>query len=177
MPSRPQLLTGDVGQVEAVRGEAPPGRALHVPSEPDALHVMQPPVQALLQQTPSTQNPLEQSAAQEQAWPAAFFAPGEPHEPSRGTPVSAGPSTPACASRDEASCPGCPAPPSPAIWCPPPLQPLTIKAAQTAPIAPQDDFNTMEHFPLHHQTRVSGKIRSAQSEEIWPSRRGKVAGG
>ena len=80
MPSRPQLLAAAIGQVVDVRGSIPLGRAVHVPSELDALHVMQPPVQALLQQTPSTQKPLAQSPAHEQAWPTAFFVPDESHE-------------------------------------------------------------------------------------------------
>jgi hypothetical protein len=75
VPSSPQLLAGDIGQVAAVRGGAPPGRGVQVPSEPEALQVRQPPVQALLQQTPSTQNPLAQSDAHEQACPAVFLAP------------------------------------------------------------------------------------------------------
>jgi hypothetical protein len=89
LPSRRQLLAGEAGHAEASRGSAPFVRGTQVPGDPSAAQVMQAPVQAWLQQTPSAQNPLAQSLAQLHAWPAVFLAP----ELQEASGV-AGPSTP-----------------------------------------------------------------------------------
>jgi hypothetical protein len=59
-PSSPQVETSDFGQLESVRGCAPGGRLMHVPGLAVVVdeQVWQPPVQAVSQQTFSTQNPL-----------------------------------------------------------------------------------------------------------------------
>ena len=51
-------------------GATPAGTNPQIPGDPGVLHALQVSVQALLQQTPSTQNPLTQSPAQPHA--AAF---------------------------------------------------------------------------------------------------------
>ena len=53
----------------AWRGRAPAARATHVPTAPGATQVLQPSTQALVQQIPSTQNPLRQDALPAQAAP------------------------------------------------------------------------------------------------------------
>jgi len=73
LPSRPQLLAGEAGQADACRGSAPLVRGKQVPAEPSAEQVMQAAVQAWLQQTPSTQNPLAHSLAHPQDRPAVFL--------------------------------------------------------------------------------------------------------
>jgi hypothetical protein len=45
---------------------------VQVPIDPATLHALQVPVQAVLQQIPSTQKPLVQSLGQAQAWPVAM---------------------------------------------------------------------------------------------------------
>jgi hypothetical protein len=73
-PSNPQLETREVVQVVASRGVPPSVRFTQLPTMPVAAQVLQPSVQAVSQQTPSTQWPLEHSALQPHA--AAFaFAP------------------------------------------------------------------------------------------------------
>ena len=47
---------------------------MQVPTAVSAEHVMHVSVQALLQQTPSTQKPVVHCDVPEQAWPLAFFA-------------------------------------------------------------------------------------------------------
>ena len=69
VPSRPQPLAAEATHVLAVRGLPPGWMPMHMPADSSAVQVMQPSVQAVLQQTPSTQKPLAQSAAQAQAWP------------------------------------------------------------------------------------------------------------
>ena len=54
-------------------GSAPPGgTGAQVPSEVETAQLRQPPVQAVVQQTPSAQNPLLHSLAAEQGWPGAL---------------------------------------------------------------------------------------------------------
>jgi hypothetical protein len=75
VPSVPQVLTSDLGQVEAERGARPFGTNVHVPIEPctsQRLHVSP---QAVSQQTPSMQKPDWQSLLQPQAWPLTTLAP------------------------------------------------------------------------------------------------------
>ena len=56
----------------ASRGVEPAGTKAHTPGELGVLQDLQVPVQALLQQRPSTQKPLAQSPAQPQARPLAL---------------------------------------------------------------------------------------------------------
>jgi|SRR5665213_153049 len=138
VPSVPQVATGCTGQSEGLRGMAPDVRLVHVPSEPLAAQVWQPPVQALLQQTPSTQNPLWHCPLQAQAAPAACLAPLEPHascEPSVPPSTWVAPPAPSCG---ETSCDPS-VPPSGtggAAWWPlllQPASPANTKAAASAP--------------------------------------------
>jgi hypothetical protein len=75
VPSRLQLDAAPMGHSLARRGVAPVGTTSQVPSEPGRLHDMHVPVHAELQQTPSTQNPLPHSAAQEQGCPRFVWPP------------------------------------------------------------------------------------------------------
>ena len=72
VPSRPQLDGSEAGQVLASRGGEPAGTEAQTPGELGVLQDLQVPVQALLQQRPSTQKPLAQSPAQPQARPLAL---------------------------------------------------------------------------------------------------------
>jgi hypothetical protein len=113
IPSSPQLETSEAGQVLATRGGLPTGMNPHRPGELGVLQDLQVSVQALLQQTLSTQKPLAQSPAQPQAIPLplcmAFVL----------LQVTAGPS----AARSM--------PPSPGGLLPWLWQPTTIAAART----------------------------------------------
>jgi hypothetical protein len=71
VPSRPQVDGSDAGQVAAVRGFPPAGTNEQIPCAPAVLQDLHVSVQALLQQTPSTQNPLPQSPSHPQAAPLA----------------------------------------------------------------------------------------------------------
>jgi len=61
VPSNPQVAGACTGQSPARRGGEPATRSRHIPTAPGAEQVWQPPLQADVQQTPSTQNPLAQS--------------------------------------------------------------------------------------------------------------------
>jgi hypothetical protein len=61
VPSRPQLATPSSGH--SLRGSAPTGTLVHVPTLPSTAHDWQSPEQSERQQTPSEQKPLLQSAA------------------------------------------------------------------------------------------------------------------
>ncbi len=67
LPSRPQVLAAVAAQVVALRGLPPAAMPTHDPAFPGAEHVLHPSVQAVLQHTPSTQNPLAQSVPHVQA--------------------------------------------------------------------------------------------------------------
>jgi hypothetical protein len=90
VPSRPHTVASVVGHIEATRGAMPFGTKLQIPGEPGALQVLQVSPHAALQQMPSTQKPLWQSAAHPQACPFALFAPGV------GLQAVGGPSPPSC---------------------------------------------------------------------------------
>jgi len=74
-PSKPQVVGNVVTQVVESRGVAPTARFAHVPAGAlgDA-QLLQPPVHASVQQTPSTQKPLAHSALQVHGIPGAFAA-------------------------------------------------------------------------------------------------------
>jgi len=76
VPSSPQVDSSDAGQRLASRGAPPAGTNEQVPGDPCTSHALQVSVQDVLQQTPSTQNPLAHSPAQPQAWP--FILPPAP---------------------------------------------------------------------------------------------------
>jgi len=69
VPSSPQLDVAATGQTLGVRGAPPAGTALQFPGDPWTLQAIHVPVQAVLQQTPSTQKPLWQSRSQPQVSP------------------------------------------------------------------------------------------------------------
>jgi hypothetical protein len=90
VPSSPQLDMADAAQSAAARGAPPAGTAVQMPGDPWTLHAMQVPVQAVLQQTPSTQKPLWQSLSQPHVSaiipalvPPAVQPPGLSADPSR----------------------------------------------------------------------------------------------
>jgi hypothetical protein len=58
VPSSPQVEASALGQTLAARGGRPLGTNEQVPGDCGVLHALQVSVQAVLQQTPSTQNPL-----------------------------------------------------------------------------------------------------------------------
>jgi hypothetical protein len=67
--------------MSGVRGASPAATKLHVPGADFVLHDLQVSLQALLQQTPSTQNPLAQAAPHAHAAPlAALVPPSRPQE-------------------------------------------------------------------------------------------------
>ena len=73
MPSQPHVEVSATGQVVRSRGFVPAEMNVQTPIDPGAPHVLHDSVQATLQQRPSTQYSLEQSAPPEHAWPLAFF--------------------------------------------------------------------------------------------------------
>jgi hypothetical protein len=97
VPSIPQVDTSVAGQSVASRGAPPAGTNVQTPGDPWVLQARHLSVQAVLQQTPSTQKPLWQSLAQAQLspgfpvppasavqWPASVDAsmrPGGPPPP------------------------------------------------------------------------------------------------
>jgi hypothetical protein len=58
VPSSPQLDSSVAGQTSGARGAPPAGTRAQIPGDPCTLQERQVPVQAVLQQTPSTQKPL-----------------------------------------------------------------------------------------------------------------------
>jgi hypothetical protein len=72
VPSNPQPEASDLRQVAGTRGATPAATKAHRPGELGVLQDLQVSVQALLQQTPSTQKPLAQSPAQAQVTPLAL---------------------------------------------------------------------------------------------------------
>jgi hypothetical protein len=78
MPSRPHVVASVAAQSSGLRGGAPFGVNEHTPGDCGLLHTLQVSPHALSQQTPSTQNPLAQSAAQPQARPFALCAAAAP---------------------------------------------------------------------------------------------------
>jgi hypothetical protein len=111
-------------------GSTPAGVIVQVPSDVASAHVMQAPLQAMLQQSPSTQKLLLHSAAQPHARPLSFLAPLLPHPPSgaRGRSAVPPPSvlTTIMSTAPPSRPPRPPTPPSgePPLLCPPP-QPAT----------------------------------------------------
>jgi hypothetical protein len=71
VPSGPQVEAALFGHTSAVRGGSPAATKLQIPGAAVVPHDLQVSVQALLQQTPSTQNPLLQSAGPVQDVPLA----------------------------------------------------------------------------------------------------------
>jgi hypothetical protein len=75
VPSSPHVETSALGHTLAARGAAPFATNEHVPGAAVVLHALHVSAQAVLQQTPSTQNPLVQSPPHPHASPFAFFIP------------------------------------------------------------------------------------------------------
>jgi hypothetical protein len=90
VPSRPHVETSTLGHTLAAGGGEPFGTKEQVPGAAAVLHALHVAAQAVLQQTPSTQNPLTQSPPQPQAWPLASCIPPVPLHA-----TSAAPSVPA----------------------------------------------------------------------------------
>jgi hypothetical protein len=67
LPSRPQVDTSELAQVDGVRGGSPAGTNVHTPGALATLQALHVSLHSLLQHTPSTQKPLTQSAAHMQA--------------------------------------------------------------------------------------------------------------
>jgi hypothetical protein len=80
VPSRPQDEGGLTGQTLATDGATPAATNEQTPGAEGVLQDLQVSVQALVQQTPSTQKPLVQSALQPQAAPLVLRAPPSAHD-------------------------------------------------------------------------------------------------
>jgi hypothetical protein len=78
VPSSPQVEISAFGHMPGARGAAPFATKVHVPGADWVLHALHVSPQAVLQQTPSTQNPLTQSPPHPQACPLAFRIPAVP---------------------------------------------------------------------------------------------------
>jgi hypothetical protein len=78
VPSLPQVEAAVVGQ--SLRGSDPRSAGTHLPKFVVAPQVMHVPVQALSQQTPSTQKPLSQSSAAAQVVPLVSWGMHAPPE-------------------------------------------------------------------------------------------------
>jgi hypothetical protein len=74
VPSSPQVVGSDAAQVLASRGGVPAAANVQLPIAVGAAHVRHVSVQAVLQQTPSTQKPLPHSTPQVHACPFSFCA-------------------------------------------------------------------------------------------------------
>jgi hypothetical protein len=66
VPSSPQVFASEIGHASGECGANPLGTNVHTPGADASLHDMHVAVQAVLQQTPSAQNPLAQSLAHPQ---------------------------------------------------------------------------------------------------------------
>ena len=80
VPSRPQEEAGPWGQTLATLGATPSATSEQTPGADGVLQDLQVSVQALLQQTLSTQKPLAQSASQPQVVPLVLRAPPSVHD-------------------------------------------------------------------------------------------------
>jgi hypothetical protein len=76
VPSRPQVTGSSATHCPGLRGNSPAGTGLQVPLLLATLHAWQVPLQALLQQTSSTQKPLPHSSLQAQPTPSLFLSTG-----------------------------------------------------------------------------------------------------
>jgi hypothetical protein len=93
VPSSPQDEAGLCGQTLATFGATPAATNEQTPGAEGVLQDLQLSVQALLQQTPSTQKSLVQSELQPQAAPLVLRAPPSPHDLPSGPPSTL-PTTP-----------------------------------------------------------------------------------
>jgi hypothetical protein len=94
VPSSPQEEGGLWGQTLAALGATPAATNEQIPGAEGVLHDLQVSVQALLQQMPSTQKPLVQSASQPQAAPLVLRAPPSWHDLRSAPPSTLGPPPP-----------------------------------------------------------------------------------
>jgi hypothetical protein len=81
VPSSPHVDTSAAGHAVGWRGALPAGTKEQMPGAPCTSHDLQASVQALLQQTPSTQKPLPQSALQPHASPFILLPLARPSPP------------------------------------------------------------------------------------------------
>lgn len=88
VPSSPQVDSALFGQTAGARGGSPAATKLQVPGAAIVLHDLQVSVQALLQQTPSTQNPLVQSAPHAHACPFGLGVPPSRPQAETSPPAS-----------------------------------------------------------------------------------------
>jgi hypothetical protein len=91
-PLYPHFVASVALQSEALRGAEPAVRRRQVPPASGAVQVSQPSVQALSQQTPSTQWPFVHSPSQAQAAPLACLGPVRPQVDGPASPPSGPPS-------------------------------------------------------------------------------------
>src|SRR5205807_348850 len=100
-PSQVPAQRSEPGNVplQLPRGSAPDGTSEQAPSDPVTLQLRQVPLQALSQQTPSTQKPLPQSVSSVQTAPFGFLPVVHlgPAAPKPGAPPQAPASCPASA--------------------------------------------------------------------------------
>ena len=131
LPSSPQVAAGIFTQALSTRGFSPDDWFTHCPSEVGALQTLHPSVQALLQQTPSAQNPLPHSRPHLQGSPSALV-PATQGPLSGASPRSGAPSPPGPTSI---------LPPSEASGFPEPelLQPIAPSAKTTKTNATSPD--------------------------------------
>jgi hypothetical protein len=94
VPSSPQDEAGLWGQTLATFGATPAATNEQTPGAEGVLQDLQLSVQALLQQTLSTQKPLVQSASHPQAAPLVWRAPPSPHDLVSGPPSTLPPPPP-----------------------------------------------------------------------------------
>jgi hypothetical protein len=88
VPSSPQVETTVFGQTSGERGGSPAATKEQVPGAETVLHDLQVSVQALLQQTPSAQKPLAQSAPQAHAVPLLLLIPPSRRQTAPSPPPS-----------------------------------------------------------------------------------------
>ena len=120
VPSSPQDEAGLCGQTLATLGATPAATNEQTPGAEGVLQDLQLSVQALLQQTPSTQKSLVQSALQPQAVPLVLRAPPSPHDLLSWPPSTLTP----------------PPPPPWLLWQPAASQRRTDAPARTGPPGP-----------------------------------------
>src|SRR5262252_1750756 len=128
-PSVPQLC-GPVSS-HSLRGSVPRSANMHVPTAPCRAQLRQTSVQALSQQTPSTQNPLAQSAASRHDVPIDCRAPMSAPEPS---PPGLSFEDPSAAPAPVSIAASRPASPSPGLAPPPPHDTTNTASVPTSSV-------------------------------------------
>jgi hypothetical protein len=142
---------------QSLRGLVPTSAGRQFPTAPGAAQLKQVSVQARLQQTPSAQNPLAQSAGIAQAWPSG--SPGAPPVSPRSTPASpAAPPAPSYGASTAAS-------------RPPAEPPLALPPAPAAPVlrcsAPPLHAAMRNATPRASSAFLAGNRRPCPSRLSW----------